>query len=84
MACETLPLPIQFESYSDRKKIIKTFLYPGTIEKAFGLLETGWWCLLKRLDNNTENITEIISCCVLHNICQKKEITKDNLMMITY
>ena len=41
------------------------------MERAFGLLKGRWRCLLKRLGNELENIPNIvISCCVLHNICQ--------------
>ena len=44
-----------------------------TIERAFGVLKGRWRCLLKRLDNNLENIPDIIlACCVLHNITQLK------------
>ena len=44
-----------------------------TIECAFGVLKGRWHCLLKRLDNNLENIPDIIlACCVLHNITQLK------------
>ena len=44
-----------------------------TIERAFGVLNGHWRCLLKRLDNNLENIPDIIlACCVLHNITQLK------------
>ena len=44
-----------------------------TIERAFGVLKERWRCLLKRLDNNLENIPDIIlACCVLHNITQLK------------
>ena len=44
-----------------------------TIERAFGVLKGHWRCLLKRLDNNLENIPDIIlACCVLHNITQLK------------
>ena len=42
-----------------------------TVERAFGILKSRWRCLLKRLDNRAENISSvIITCCVLHNICQ--------------
>ena len=38
-----------------------------TINRTFGVLKGRYF--LKRLDNNTENITDIIrACCVLHNI----------------
>ena len=31
-----------------------------------------WRCLLKRLDNKTRNVVGvIITCCVLHNICEE-------------
>ena len=44
-----------------------------TVERAFGLLKGCWKCLLKRLDNNLDFVPYIIiSCCVLHNICQIK------------
>ena len=43
-----------------------------TIERAFGVLKERWRCLLKRLDNNLENIPDILACCVLHNITQLK------------
>ena len=44
-----------------------------TIERAFGVLEERWRCLLKRLDNNLENIPDImVACSVLHNITQLK------------
>ena len=40
-------------------------------ERAFGLLKARWRCLLKRLDNQIENISEaIISCFALHNFFQ--------------
>ena len=44
-----------------------------TIERAFGVLEERWRCLLKRLDNNLENIPDImVAYSVLHNITQLK------------
>jgi len=43
----------------------------SSVERAFGILKARWRCLIKRLDSNVENIPDIIiSCCVLHNICQ--------------
>ena len=37
----------------------------------FGTLKERWSCLLKRLDNRIENVSAVvITCCVLHNICQ--------------
>ena len=42
-----------------------------SLERAFGLLKARWRCLLKRLDNQIENISEvIISCFALHNFFQ--------------
>ena len=39
-------------------------------ERALDLLKARWRCLLKRLDNQIENISEvIISCFALHNFC---------------
>lgn len=44
------------------------------VEQAFGLLKARWRCLLKRLDNKVENVSKIIiTCCVLHNMCQRNE-----------
>ena len=41
------------------------------VERAFGILKARWRCFLKRLDNQIENVSSIvITCCVLHNICQ--------------
>ena len=40
------------------------------VERAFGILKACWRCLLKRLDNQIENVsTVIITCCTIHNIC---------------
>ena len=39
--------------------------------RGFGLLKVCWPCLLKRLDNDIENVASIIiSCFILHNILQ--------------
>ena len=36
------------------------------------MLKGRWRCLLKRLDNDLESVSSIIiTCCVLHNICQQ-------------
>ena len=44
----------------------------SVVERAFGILKARWRCLLKRLDNRTSNVVEvIITCCVLHNICEE-------------
>ena len=43
------------------------------VERAFGILKARWRCLPNCLDRNIENLSDvIISCCVLHNICQMK------------
>ena len=42
-----------------------------SLERAFGLLKARWRCLLKRLDDQIENISEvIIPCFALNNFCQ--------------
>ena len=44
----------------------------SVVERAFGILKACWRCLLKRLDNRTRNVVDIIiTCCVLHNICEE-------------
>lgn len=48
------------------------------VERAFGLLKTRWRCLLKKLEQHIENVSNVIlACCVLHNICQNQEETLD-------
>ena len=43
------------------------------VRRAFRNLKARWRCLLNCLDHNIENLSDvIISCCVLHNICQIK------------
>ena len=43
-----------------------------TVKRVFGVLKGRWRCLLKRLDNDLESVSSIIiTCCVLHNICQQ-------------
>ena len=46
----------------------------SSVERSFGILKARWRCLLKRLDSNLENISHvIITCVVLHNICQSNK-----------
>ncbi|XP_066914360.1 uncharacterized protein [Clytia hemisphaerica] len=36
-----------------------------------GILKARWRCLLKRVDNEIENVSSVIMrCCTIHNICQ--------------
>jgi hypothetical protein len=42
-----------------------------TIECTFGRLKGRWRCLLKRLDNNVQSVSGIVSACsTLHNVCE--------------
>ena len=41
------------------------------VERSFGICKVRWRCLLKRLDNKVENVSDvIITCFVPHNFCQ--------------
>ena len=43
-----------------------------TVERALRVLKGRWRCLLKRLYNDLESLSSmIITCCMLHNICQQ-------------
>ena len=45
------------------------------VERAFGILKAHWRCLLKRLDNEIENVLSVfITCCFLHNIYQMSKV----------
>ena len=60
---------------SQEQKKFNRFLSSAkvAVERAFGILKARWRCLLNCLDHNIENLPDvIISCCVLHNICQMK------------
>lgn len=43
----------------------------SSVERAFRILKGRWRCLLKKMENQTSNISKvIIACCILHNIRQ--------------
>ena len=68
------PFPNNWNLYQKQKKFNK-FLSSArvAVERAFGILKARWRCLLNCLDHSMENLSDvIISCCVLHNICQMK------------
>ena len=66
------PYPYNLQLTAAQKKFNKNLSGArSTVERGFGLLKGRWRCLLKRLDNELKNIPNIIiTCCVLHNICQ--------------
>ena len=53
-------------------------------ERAFCHLKACWRCLLKRIDNQIENLSEvIISCFALNNFCQRENeefINQDRIL----
>ena len=68
------PFPSNLDSSQEQKKFNR-FLSSArvAVERAFELLKTRWTCFLNCLDHNIERLSNvIISCCVLHNICQMK------------
>ena len=69
-----------------QKKINKSLSSARVIvERGFGLLKSRWRCLLKRLDNNIEYVTNVILVFVLHNFTQirgNKYIDHENLLDI--
>ena len=68
------PFPNNLNLSQEQKKL-NSFLSSAKVvaERAFGILKARWRCLLNCLDHNIENLPDvIISCCVLHNICQMK------------
>ena len=82
------PYPSNIRLTDTQKKFNRSLSSAKVIvEKGFSLLKALWCCLLKRLDNNTEYITNVIlSCFVLHNITQircDKYVDYENLLDIT-
>ena len=68
------PFPNNLNLSQEQKKFNK-FLSSArvAVERGFGILKTRWRCLLNCLDHSIKNLSDvIISCCVLHNICQMK------------
>ena len=67
------PYPITVNLTEAEKKFNKKLSSARScVERAFGTLKGRWRCLLKRLDNRLENVSQVvITCCVLHNICQR-------------
>ena len=44
-----------------------------TAERAFSALKGRFRILMKRMDVDLDNVVKtIITCCVLHNVCQKR------------
>ena len=63
----------QRSSYRSKKSQIRQKTMWGTrrIESGFVILNARWRCLLKQLDSEIENVSNaIITCVVLHNMCQ--------------
>ena len=66
------PYPSNIRLTDTQKKFSKSLSSARVIvEREFGLLKGRWRCLIKRLDNDIEYVTNVIlSCFVLHNITQ--------------
>ena len=71
------PYPLNINTSDAEKKFNKKLSSArSVVERTFGILKGRWRCLLKRLDNQLENLPQIIiACCVLHN----RELTKGRL-----
>ena len=81
------PYPSNIRLTDTQKKFTKSLPSARVIvERGFGLLQGRWCCLLKRLDNDIEYVTNVIlSCFVLHNVTQirgDKYIDYENLLDI--
>ena len=69
------PHPFQNNLTQEQKKYHRVLSSSRCVaENAFGLLKSRWRCLMKRIDNNLENVSGIVmSCVILHNICQRRK-----------
>ena len=79
------PYPFQNDLTREQKKFNKALSSSRCVaENAFGLLKSRWRCLMKRLDNDLENISGVVmTCVILHNLCQsrKDEYIDDDLVL---
>lgn len=66
------PYPLQENITRERRRFNKALSSSrARVENAFGLLKCRWRCLMKRLDNELQNVPKtVMACAVLHNICQ--------------
>ncbi|XP_016122431.1 putative nuclease HARBI1 [Sinocyclocheilus grahami] len=55
----------------------------SVVDSSFGRLKARWRCLLKRSDCKLELIKKmVLTCCVLHNICEERDHFSDDLSAI--
>ncbi|RXM35447.1 hypothetical protein EOD39_12914, partial [Acipenser ruthenus] len=48
------------------------------VEQSFGRLKGRWLILHKRMEQNLQNTTNIAgACCILHNICEARNVAYD-------
>ena len=67
------PFP-QTRALTDRQRDFTKSLSSArvVVEQAFGLLKGRWQCLLDKLDESVDKVpSTVITCCILHNICQE-------------
>lgn len=68
------PYPLRNDLTQEQKFNKKLSSSRYAAENAFGILKSRWRCLMKRLDNNLENISGVVmTCVILHNICQSRK-----------
>ena len=54
------------------------------VENGFGRLKGRWRCLMKRIDNDIKFVpTIILTCCILHNVCETHGDECDENWVIT-